>query len=109
MKQLLLDCVTKLWGIIRRRKTLKIQVTQEDIDKGEIKSSYLCPVALALSRAGLVPLVLGASNIEIRTKNDYQYSQLKTVTPMGEAKLKSFIFNFDGRRTVEPFSFYIYI
>lgn len=79
---------------------LTIDVTQEDIDKGERGDLCMCPVALAMLRAGLeAPMVGDARLAFISERLWYQ-----KVTPV---VVTNFVYEFDqfGRGAVAPFSF----
>lgn len=85
---------------------MKIEVTQQDIDKGICRGPYLCPVARAVKRAtrrqkvGVwadeeAPLDK-AFKVEIPKDNFY----FKVPT-----KVNNFVQNFDSGNIVKPFTF----
>lgn len=77
-----------------------IEVTQEDIDNGFVDHCQLCPIALALARAGFPkPAVLGPF---FNFGDDRQKVELPECC--GE-----FIDQFDDEEPVQPFSFEIHI
>lgn len=79
---------------------VKIDVTQEDIEKGITGSCTRCPVALALRRA-----VPEATNAVVRkdciSVNPYDF-YVESITPQ---KVAWFIFDFDGGGPAHPFTF----
>lgn len=80
---------------------IKIEVTQEDIDKGIQASCHLCPVAIAAQRT------IHDSQIQISSSCLYKiqsfYScKLPTV-------VRQFICDFDCGNSVQPFTFEIEI
>lgn len=87
--------------------TKTLDVTRQDIDKGEPRSCCSCPVALALER--LFPgLEIEASNDTIRVSGwnpdcRHEWIELTGDTPEPAA---AFIFTLDtkGKRAVRPFS-----
>lgn len=80
----------------------KVEVTQEDIDNGKMKSCDFCPVALAVNRV-------------IRPQRDAQVYACIVIIRHEEGQrggfpslplaAQEFIENFDDERDVEPFSF----
>jgi hypothetical protein len=78
-------------------KTKTINVTQHDIDNGIADSNKSCPVALAIRRAfkkGKPYALVGWYTIGIGTK--------RINTP---SVVRNFIYDFDKKSEVEPFSF----
>jgi len=78
---------------------MKIEVTQEHINKGKRKNCYRCPVALAIESA--IPdswVSVGWQTITV--DKDQQYATQRTPTAVTE-----FINKFDRRKKVEPFEF----
>jgi hypothetical protein len=74
-----------------------INVTQDDIDNGNVGDACACPVALALRRA----FKTGGYDFYVEDKcmfvNNYAY--------FNPPEVKNFIVNFDHGIKVEPFSF----
>ncbi len=80
----------------------RIDVTAEDIAKGEAGSSARCPVALALQRAISKPVAVSKTYVYISGYN------LSTVMLPSEAS--EFIGKFDrNHEPVKPFTFHIEI
>ena len=81
------------------RKTIRIEVTAEDIAKGRRQSACACPIALAMERVGACPVVgTDAANIS------FGYRRFDHVELPPEAT--EFITKFDdGDTSVRPFSF----
>ncbi len=80
------------------KKTLKINVTQEDIDRGEPSRPSGCPIAIALRR--LIPgVIVGTIGIY-----DASYDKLTRGTPRRAAE---FIRRFDLGQSVKPFRFQV--
>jgi hypothetical protein len=90
-------------------KTIKIEVTQRDIDRGVVEDCFLCPVALATRRAvgrGISTVaVKSGGRVEIDrvrqrkggdTWEDAYYNSPKKVT--------HFIDTFDRKQPVNPFT-----
>ena len=81
---------------------MKIQVTQEDIDKGAHGSAKFCPIAIAVKRA--VPEAFAASviaNVRYFTDDGSVFVHyIKHDSPEDR-----FISAFDGCEHVEPFEF----
>lgn len=80
---------------------IKIDVTQEDIDKGEQGTPNACPIALACVRAGYTNPDVDGLCISITAPDG---GRVHAVTPK-VATL--FVEYFDGGLEVEPFSFEI--
>lgn len=77
-------------------KTLKVQVTQEDIDTGIKGSSCRCPIAKALFRAtNKIHLVACDYILDFLDRRWYP-------EPADEYKMKDFIENFDKGFKVSP-------
>ena len=96
--------VSRFIRIDQKGHTLKINVTQEDIDKGEAGISNSCPVALAIKRSygELVRVTVGCTRIYI---SDIQKTKYKTCqTPL---EVVNFMCDFDRQNPVEPFEFEI--
>jgi hypothetical protein len=77
---------------------MRINVTQEDINKGCQNDSGTCPIALALSRA-----TGNAVHVRAIYASVYNWSLLYTTDLPIEARL--FIRDFDSGKHVDPFSF----
>lgn len=74
---------------------MKIEVTQEDIQKGECDSGFYCPIALAMNR------VLGDSNSHVG-----KWVVTRGITSMLlPSEAITFIQAFDAKQPVEPFTF----
>lgn len=74
---------------------MKIEVTQEDINKGEVTECRRCPIALAVIRA--------TGNKYVLVDSDYTHVGTKFCpTPV---TAKRFIRNFDYGNDVQPFTF----
>ncbi len=80
-------------------QTMRITVTQEDIDNGRRCDPDCCPVGRALSRAGLIHYGVIGSAVMIK---DGQAHAMALPLP---APVRDWILDFDGSRAVEPFSF----
>jgi len=77
-----------------------IEVTQEDIEKGQRGMFLFCPISLAMQRLGIEdPMVMG-SVIHVGESEGEGFIP----TP---AEAKTFVEEFDRGATVEPFSFEI--
>jgi hypothetical protein len=76
-------------------KTVRIEVTQDDIDNGSACDVCACPIALACLRAGLKDVSVCDASLDWKEK-------IPTPTVAVE-----FIFAFDSGRDVKPFSFEI--
>lgn len=74
---------------------MKIQVTQEDIDNGESGNGYLCPIAIALKRAGFKSPAVW----DFIDDGDYQIKTPK--------KAFKWLLDFDTGIEVTPFEFEI--
>jgi len=83
-------------------KTLTIEVTQEDIDKGCRASPWSCPVALALERANGKQYSVGTKSFNER----FKYYEDSLNLP---EHVQDFILRFDTSKPVQPFSFQINI
>ena len=77
--------------------SVKIEVTQEDIDRGERKSAKRCPIARACLRAGLKNVEVDAMVECEGVKGDRLYGRCSLIEPFVEA--------FDAGNKVFPFSF----
>jgi hypothetical protein len=78
---------------------LKIEVTQEDIDKGKRDDCTSCPIALAAIRTGATSAFVDSDSIHIVAENE---RGLFFKLPL---KAQQFIHDFDYSRPVSPFSF----
>jgi hypothetical protein len=80
---------------------MKIEVTQDDIDKGHRKMSRSCPVALAVKRAyGAEEVVADNCLISVYDVNCKPIKKFKTST-----EVSHFMMDFDDSLPVQPFSF----
>ena len=78
---------------------MKIEVTQQDIDKGLNNNCFSCPIALAVKRkidTGNVLVYCDRISV-MSTISSYDYKLPK--------KAQTFIKRFDDRKPVEPFTF----
>ena len=84
--------------------SLKVDVTQDDIDKATPGSCGYCPIALAFKRANKKTnwCSVTLSSIEWTTHGAYFTWSLPE-------KLKDFIRRFDSRAEVKPFKFTIHV
>lgn len=73
---------------------MRIDVTQEDIDSGLRYNSIQCPIARAMYRAGLTDVYVYRHRIRA---DDIEYRP--------DERVATFIFQFDGGLSVQPFSF----
>lgn len=78
---------------------MRIQVTQDDIDRGHVGSECFCPIALAARRAlgeniGLEDVSVGSYTVRVRG----------TVYYLPTAAIR-FVKSFDRRVEVRPFEF----
>jgi len=73
---------------------LTVSVTKKHITKGKIGRSLSCPISLALKDAGFINPSVGCRTVALRDRD---------VSLPIEAS--NFIFSFDGRRGVKPFTF----
>ena len=78
-------------------KTYTIEVTQEDIDKGNRLAPCSCPVALAISRA--------TNKCAIVSSQDVSFQAYGGGFVYFDAIVRDFINKFDGRQPVQPFKF----
>lgn len=76
---------------------ITINVTQEDIDKGQRRSPETCPIALAASR-------ILSSKVQVGIIGMYTKQRAITNIPL---LAKQFIIKFDDGEKVGPFSFEI--
>jgi hypothetical protein len=76
-----------------------INVTQEDIDKGEKLNCSACPIGLALARAGFP-----VTSVMWFTVGD-KTSILDYVSTLERHPINQFMADFDGGCEVKPFSF----
>lgn len=84
-------------------KTVKIDVTQEDIDLGRPQCAYRCPVALAISRIleGKVgEVIVGDEEVHINRLNDEDFV-LRTHSENVSGRIKTY----DDTGKMDPFSF----
>jgi hypothetical protein len=80
---------------------MRIEVTQEHIDRGQRKSCARCPVVLAIRQvSGVVLVYADRDEVDLRRGG-------KTLTVSLPLKVSRFIDRFDatGPGSVEPFSF----
>ena len=82
--------------------SVRIDVTQADIDHGRKRDDSKCPIALALTRMGYEDVSVGS--YIVWTKNDILRHILRRPTPPDASK---FIHDFDNDRKVKPFSFWM--
>ncbi len=76
---------------------MKIKVTQEHIDQGQMKSPFYCPVAIAL-REHFWSSSVGASICVVK----YKHPPVKLPIPL---EVKEFVHSFDNMLGVKPFEF----
>lgn len=74
---------------------MKIQVTAEDISRGEAGDNYGCPIALAARRAG----------IDVAVGTDKVLTRRSGVRYLLPPEAVMFIEKFDRKMMVEPFEF----
>lgn len=88
-----------------RAKPIRVEVTQDDIDKGVPGRMSLCPIARAIKRLGYEDVVVLSSLIQFSKTADHPYK----VVPGGliPPRVKRFITRFDDNETVKPFVFHI--
>lgn len=78
---------------------VKIEVTQDDIEKGRRRGSQTCPVARAIKRrlkAGIKAAVYGRAG--------FVKGWLRHMSDM-PGKTQRFVADFDSKRPVKPFTF----
>ena len=87
-------------------KQLTINVTQEDIDKGNRNATTSCPVARAINRA-TKDIVSNVSGFAIELYGLMPNNSLFTIVYREEPTkaVKTFIKRFDSNQPVKPFSF----
>lgn len=73
---------------------MRIEVTQEDIDKGTPRNCADCPVAIAASRALGERVEVGRTFMSTANRSYWI-----------PREVRNFITSFDSRDTVQPFSF----
>lgn len=78
---------------------LKIDVTQEDIDKGTPEKSNSCPIALALKRQ-----LPEAEEISVDIVSDFMIDEQRYIGDLPKSG-EMFIQDFDNHKQVNPFSF----
>jgi len=85
-------------------RTVRVEVTAEDIKAGKRESAEECPIALACRRAGLIDAVVGEDGgIDYRCHPD---DVCWTNIPDGSSEERMrFVGDFDSRRDVQPFAF----
>lgn len=74
---------------------MKIEVTDEDIARGEPRSALACPIACALRRAGMLDVSVSLTSITVG------HLTYKPMPP----EAKAFIRDFDAGAPVTPFAF----
>jgi hypothetical protein len=79
-------------------KTLTINVTQKHIDAGEHCECKSCPVALALKEAGATDVIVGFGQMA------FSFNGKGYQIPAPHA-IADFIYHFDKRSPVSPFTF----
>ena len=84
---------------------MKINITQEDLDLGKRYHCKMCPVALALQRAGIEVSSVGKYVFSYYVTNTAESIRLKTVGL--PPTVTSFIAKFDKGERTEPFEFEI--
>lgn len=92
-----------------RMKTFSVNVTQEDIDNGEILTSRFCPVALALKRTfkGKVEAFVGVREATVIFRRFLIPD--KKVTINFPSNVRTFIVDFDSEKPVSPVSFLVWV
>ena len=81
-------------------KTIRVEVTAEDIAKGHPCEAHACPIALAAQRAG----VDGASFWPASGRLCYGPASARDRVQLDET-CRQFANNFDKKLPVEPFAF----
>lgn len=84
-------------------KSMYVRVTQHDIHNGRRDNCCLCPVALAIKRAGLHVEV--GTNTVVTRKSGLDYLSTHWQLPF---IAREFIDAFDYSRAVKPFGFYMW-
>ena len=78
---------------------MKIQVTQEHIDKGHVVRACLCPIALAVKDKGYKFASVGPTEVS------YSNSQEESSTEGLPSEAIAFVQSFDSGHSVKPFEF----
>ena len=47
-------------GRWKKGQTIEVEVTQDDLDNGNMESPYTCPIALAMMRQGFPEIIVGS-------------------------------------------------
>ena len=81
------------------RKTITINVTQDDIDNGKRFDTFACPIAKSLSRQGFKRPVVGIVNAFVDGENGQ-----RVIYDMPQSA-GSFIDKFDSEMMVKPSTF----
>ena len=82
-----------------KSKTVKVSITQRDINKGERYDDVGCPIARALRRKGIKASVGSAGWTTKRTK------VIKGWPGKFKEEIQGFIDDFDSGKKVKPFTF----
>jgi len=80
-------------------KTIKIQVTQKDIDNGKPRDMGYCPIAMAIHRCRFRKAEVDNSVIHL-----HGYYSDEDPLPMPQTA-KRFVKQFDAEKPVRPFTF----
>lgn len=83
---------------------MKIEVTQEDIDQGMVRSCRECPVARAIKKKVGMKTCLGVTPSWVSFYDIYDKTDKTFLVQLPE-KATEFINKFDGNEIVEPFEF----
>ena len=78
---------------------MRIEVTQDLIDKGEAKDCSSCPVALAILVA------TGAQAVEVYATGGFLATRRRGTEFVMPVEARQFIVDFDAGKRVAPFSF----
>lgn len=81
---------------------MRIDVTQEDIDKGQQSACYFCPIARAMNRASRDGTTWAVFPASCRADSTDRVGERRLVLPPAA---REFIRAFDAREPVSPFSF----
>lgn len=86
---------------------VKINVTQDDIDKGQINNCNLCPIALAIKRILKINsynTIFVSSVIKLLRYWNMEIQKYEVISPRS---VKRFIQRFDQGKSVKPFNFFL--
>lgn len=82
------------------KKSIKVRVTQKNIDEGCMENFHFCPIARAVRAAGFERITVDGCELSIG-----QYGHGQKVYRLSK-KARNFVNNFDQGVPVRPFTFH---